>query len=286
MPTPTPTPNTGISELKQSSNTEQSAEVNSIVEKKCKDCPLLSMKSSGLTISKNGIEHLKKYESFESEIYKDKAGYDTIGYGHKIIKGEDFSKGIKKEDAEKLLHKDIMEQTRGVKTVKRPLNQAQFDALTSFVYNEGPENFRSSTLYSRLNNTEDLSSIDDIIKEEFPKWNKSKGKVTSGLINRRNAEIAYATNNSCSCNALTPTPTPSTTPTTTPVKSFMPTSNSDILGSVKNIVADKASEITRDQVVDIIKKQAMDYVQNKAIEFAKEQVLKAISKSSKKKNHA
>jgi lysozyme len=43
-------------------------------------------------------------------------GSDTIAYGHKIQKGEDFSKGITDSEAERLLEKDIREKIRFAKT--------------------------------------------------------------------------------------------------------------------------------------------------------------------------
>jgi GH24 family phage-related lysozyme (muramidase) len=63
----------------------------------------------------------------------------TIGYGHKIPAGEDFSKGLTKQEAIELLNKDI--KTKAVdlinKNVSWPLNQDRFDALTSYVFATG-----------------------------------------------------------------------------------------------------------------------------------------------------
>lgn len=39
--------------------------------------------------------------------YKDSLGKLTIGYGHLVLKGEDFSKGISESEADKLLMKDV-----------------------------------------------------------------------------------------------------------------------------------------------------------------------------------
>lgn len=40
-------------------------------------------------------------------IYKDHLGYPTIGYGHLILRGEDFSAGLTEAEADALLDKDI-----------------------------------------------------------------------------------------------------------------------------------------------------------------------------------
>lgn len=43
-------------------------------------------------------------------------GADTIGYGHKISKGENFSKGLTDSEADRLLEKDIRDKIRLAKT--------------------------------------------------------------------------------------------------------------------------------------------------------------------------
>lgn len=66
------------------------------------------------------IEQLKIYEgtkSYQTKLgyfkdgkfwtYKDSLGYPTIGYGHLVLKGEDFSNGLTEAEANKLLSIDI-----------------------------------------------------------------------------------------------------------------------------------------------------------------------------------
>ena len=68
------------------------------------------------------------------------------------------------------------------------LTQNQFDALVSFVYNEGEGNFKQSTLLKRVN--ENPSNPE--IRDAFMMWTKvtvNGQKVDSaGLKNRRTAE--------------------------------------------------------------------------------------------------
>ena len=63
------------------------------------------------------------------------------------------------------------------------LTQEQFDALTVWVYNLGPTNFKNSTLLRKLNSG-DYSAVPTEIK----RWNKAGGKVLEGLVKRREAE--------------------------------------------------------------------------------------------------
>jgi len=65
-----------------------------------------------------------------------------------------------------------------------PLNQNQFDALTSFTFNVGGAAFSGSTLLKLLNQGQY-----DEVPPQLRRWNKAGGKVVQGLINRRENEI-------------------------------------------------------------------------------------------------
>ena len=69
------------------------------------------------------------------------------------------------------------------KLVKVPLNQNQFDALVSFVFNIGETQFASSTLLAKLNN-QDYQAV----PSELNRWVHGSGKKLPGLINRRRDE--------------------------------------------------------------------------------------------------
>lgn len=49
--------------------------------------------------------------------YKDSLGYSTIGYGHLITNGEQFSTGITEEEADKLLSRDLAKVIMQVQTL-------------------------------------------------------------------------------------------------------------------------------------------------------------------------
>ena len=67
--------------------------------------------------------------------------------------------------------------------VSVPLEQNQFDAMVSWVYNLGPANLVSSTLLKVLN-AGDYADVPAQIK----RWNKAGGQTLDGLIRRREAE--------------------------------------------------------------------------------------------------
>ena len=81
-------------------------------------------------ISQAGLNLIASYEGCSLKVYKDVAGIETIGYGHVVLPGEDFSKEITHKKALELLHQDAEEAIKGVKCyVNVPLLQHQFDAL-------------------------------------------------------------------------------------------------------------------------------------------------------------
>jgi GH24 family phage-related lysozyme (muramidase) len=129
-------------------------------------------------------EFIKFNEGFKSKVYGDQAGNATIGYGHKLKKGERFGQ-ITETDAATLLGQDVGAAMAAVKRlVKVALNSNQMKALTDLVYNVGDEAFGGSTLLKKLNSGDYAGA-----SAEFDKWNKVKsanGLVTSeGLTTRR-----------------------------------------------------------------------------------------------------
>lgn len=143
-------------------------------------------------ISKNGLEHIKLFEGLRLKAYRCSAGIWTIGYGH--TKGVYPGMTITQELADKFLVDDVWNFEREVDSLlKVPVTQGQFDALVSFAFNVGsdidedtiPEGLGDSTLL-RLLNAGDVAGA----AAEFPKWNRSKGRVIDGLTRRRLAEQA------------------------------------------------------------------------------------------------
>lgn len=56
--------------------------------------------------------------------YKDSLGYPTIGYGHLVLKGENFSNGLTEAEADKLLDVDIAIARRDVASLSLNLPPA------------------------------------------------------------------------------------------------------------------------------------------------------------------
>lgn len=133
--------------------------------------------------SKNGLELICRYEGFRKEAYRCSAGVWTIGYGHT---GPEVCSGLTttREEALQWLKRDVAWAEEAVNAEGLSLNQDQFDALVSFVFNVGAGNFRCSTLLKMIR----ANSSYPEIRTEFARWNKVKGSVLPGLVLRRKEE--------------------------------------------------------------------------------------------------
>ena len=135
-----------------------------------------------MNISNTGIDLIKHFEGCETEAYLCPAGVPTIGYGH--IKGVQMGDVITEAQAHEMLVEELDEYESYINDlVTVSLNQNQFDAMVSWVYNLGGGNLRASTLLKVLNSG-DYSGV----PEQIMRWNKAGGRVLEGLTRRRQAE--------------------------------------------------------------------------------------------------
>lgn len=137
-----------------------------------------------MKISAAGKALIKSFEGCRLSAYLDSVGVPTIAWGRtKDVKMGDT---CTQEQADAWFDEEMPEYEGYINdSVTVPLEQHQFDALTSFVYNLGPASLRHSTLLLKLNQGNYIVAAD-----EFPKWNRAGGKVLAGLTRRRQAERA------------------------------------------------------------------------------------------------
>lgn len=132
--------------------------------------------------SERGKELIKSFEGFRLQSYQCLAGIWTIGYGHtrNVSRGDVMTR----ETAEHYFNESILQKEQIVKKlVTVSLNQQQFDALVSFVFNLGEGNFRRSTLLQKINQNDFAGA-----SQEFKRWIYANGKQAPGLLRRRKAE--------------------------------------------------------------------------------------------------
>lgn len=127
---------------------------------------------------------------FASHVYRDAAGHETVGWGHRVRPGERFAKPLTAAEADRLLAEDLERFAAGVRRfVAVPLTQSMFDALCCFAFNVGAGALAGSTLLRLLNVCDYAAAAD-----QFLVWNKATNPKTgkkaplAGLTRRRKAE--------------------------------------------------------------------------------------------------
>lgn len=134
--------------------------------------------------SPNGIVLIEEFESFRSNPYLDVVGVPTIGYGATYyengIRVSMYDKPISNQRGLELLLHNLIPFEDAINSIDTGLNQNQFDALMSLIYNIGIAAFKSSTLLKCLINS-DIAGASD----QFERWDHGNGKVLQGLLNRR-----------------------------------------------------------------------------------------------------
>ena len=139
-------------------------------------------------VSRGALELLKRFEGYRRTAAQLPDGRWTIGYGHTLTArgGVDVSES----DAEALLLYDLIAVAHVVNEYTfAPITQNQFDALCSFAFNIGLDNFRRSQVLKRLN-------AGDVVQAAcaMELWRKAdfEGEriVIDALVRRRAAEKA------------------------------------------------------------------------------------------------
>ena len=137
-------------------------------------------------VSRAGVELIKSFEGLRTNAARLPDGRWTLGYGHTFSAREGAR--VTQEDADALLRFDLLPVVDSINNlILLPLNQNQFDALVSFCFNIGVENFAQSTVLKRINEgrfAEAALAMDSWRSAEF----NGQTYVLAPLIRRRAAE--------------------------------------------------------------------------------------------------
>ncbi len=127
-------------------------------------------------------------EAYRQFPYDDGFGNQSVGYGHLILPGEDFSTGIGMSDAVTLLRADMAKASAIVqKEVSVPLDQGEIDALSDACFNMG-DFLKASTLLKLLN-----AGDPEGAEQQLQRWDFAGGKPNAALHARRIAEMGLWT---------------------------------------------------------------------------------------------
>lgn len=148
-----------------------------------------------MKISSTGLLLIKQFEGLYLKAYRDIAGIWTIGYGTirypngLLVKSGDI---CTEQQAENWLEFEVLEKSSGLNAVLKAanlkLNQNEYDALCSFVYNLGIGKCYNGTTMGDAIHSKNKTLIADAFLV-YCKYRKLGIKLTSkGLLNRRKKE--------------------------------------------------------------------------------------------------
>ncbi|GEM_PF-1787513 len=155
--------------------------------------------ASTLVLSPEAVALLQAIETLRLKPYDDQTAKDintwwvkgaTIGYGHLIKKHEwyTYKDGITQEQAEALFQADAAPFITAVgDSIIVGVQQYEFDAMVILAFNIGETGFRNSSVIKLINKPM-AGSNDAALELAWKSWNKSQGKPSKGLDNRRAAE--------------------------------------------------------------------------------------------------
>ncbi len=155
-------------------------------------------------ISPQGAGYIASAEGFRGELYEDDAGHCTVGYGHLVHLGAcngdvseaPFTGGISQEDAVALFSSKLVSYEDAVTAAFGDhLTQGQFDALTSFAYNLGPEYFNPDSPKYDPDIVENVKSGNfEAATAEMQRYTYASGVELPGLVKRRQDEASIFQN--------------------------------------------------------------------------------------------
>lgn len=140
--------------------------------------------AGSLQISNAGVQFIADHEGYSASAYRGADAQNlTIGYGHVITSGENYT-SLTKAQALSLLKKDLSTYEASVNREfsGTKLTQSQFDALVSFSYNLGGNIWSKVPLL-----TSDIKSgaSSDVLQADFTRVSNCNGRRLQGLVNRR-----------------------------------------------------------------------------------------------------
>lgn len=122
------------------------------------------------------------FEGVRQVAYLDPVGIPTACFGR--TQGVQVGQSYSREECEEYLLEEVIHFQREVRRlVVVPMEPHHLAAFTSFAYNVGIQNFRTSTLLRKLNAGDYEGACN-----ELPRWVYAKGIKLPGLVNRREVE--------------------------------------------------------------------------------------------------
>lgn len=151
-----------------------------------------------MSLGEAGARLITEFEGFSSVLYDDTVGHATIGYGHLVHLGryhrtpntcpggkcDRWYAGLTPQQGRDLFRADVQGYADAVeRTIRVPINQNQFDALTSLCFNIGQGGFAISQVARAVNTGGNVCAA-----LRYYIYGVGNPNPLPGLIRRREAE--------------------------------------------------------------------------------------------------
>lgn len=134
------------------------------------------------------IAHIRGDEGCKIFPYVDTRGFLTIGFGHKILPGEDFTDGITQAQADQIFASDlgdVEDGIRGVLDCYDTLNEVRQGVVLDMAFNLGLHGFSEfKRLIAALSAGDFVSAANEMINSVWYTQVKSRGVDDVNLMRR------------------------------------------------------------------------------------------------------
>lgn len=139
-------------------------------------------------ITQRIIDLIKSHEGCRLTIYEDSRGFPTIGYGHKILPGEDFSAGMTQQEADVLLASDLSdleESAMDAVAQYMALNEVRQGVVLDMLFNLGLAGFSAfKRLIAALNASDFVTAANEMTNSAWYSQVKSRAIDDVNLMRR------------------------------------------------------------------------------------------------------
>jgi len=154
------------------------------------------------TVDKALIESLKALEgtiAYQKSVgyfrngkfypYTDTNGYKTVGYGHKILKGENFDNGITPQEADQMLNRDAQTAVQGANNLltKVPVTTEAAQVIANMVFQMGADGVAGfKNMWTALANQDYETASQEMLDSKWAKTDSpNRAKDLSSIVARQ-----------------------------------------------------------------------------------------------------
>jgi GH24 family phage-related lysozyme (muramidase) len=138
------------------------------------------------------LEGTRRYQAYKGYYkdgkfypYTDSEGHLTVGYGHKVLPGEDFSNGVDDQEADGMLQMDAVTAIRGANSLleNTPVTTEAAQIIANMAFQMGADGVAGfSNMWQALSNQDYDTAADEMLKSKWNTQTPSRAKELSDVM--------------------------------------------------------------------------------------------------------